>query len=142
MERTIGNLGEEVKQPSNPFANLSMRGLRRAENNALIARCPELDLSDKNPKPRGSHDLGGGFQLLRARDRCKRAITNTKEAAAIRAYFAAATTDLDESWNPAVDRWARIRLPNGQVARSAWKEKQKPLNKVRMARNVKVRVTT
>ena len=24
LERTIGNLGEEIKQPSNPYANLSM----------------------------------------------------------------------------------------------------------------------
>jgi hypothetical protein len=29
LEWTIGNLGEEIKQPSNPFANLSQRGIRR-----------------------------------------------------------------------------------------------------------------
>lgn len=28
LKRTIGNLGEEIKQPSNPYANLSERGLR------------------------------------------------------------------------------------------------------------------
>ncbi len=138
MERTIGNLGEEVKQPSNPFANLSMRGLRRAKVNALTARCPELDLSNRKPNPRGSQDLGRGFLLLRARDSCKREIKNTSEAAAIRAYFTAASEDLHEEWKPFVERWARVQLPNGQVARSAWKEKQKPLTKVRMARNVKV----
>ena len=43
-----------------------------------------------------------------------------------------------ERWSPEVVRWAQLRLPNGQVARSAWKEKLKPLEKVRMARNVKV----
>ena len=37
-----------------------------------------------------------------------------------------------------VIRWARLRLPNGQVARSAWREKLKPLEKLRTARNVKV----
>ncbi|KAG6824974.1 hypothetical protein H0H92_005267 [Tricholoma furcatifolium] len=37
-----------------------------------------------------------------------------------------------------VVRWARIRLPNGQIARSLWKEAEKPLNKLRMARNVKL----
>ncbi|KAG6818948.1 hypothetical protein H0H92_002395, partial [Tricholoma furcatifolium] len=36
-----------------------------------------------------------------------------------------------------VVRWARIRLPNGQIARSLCKEAEKPLNKLRMARNVK-----
>ncbi|KAJ6493798.1 hypothetical protein DFH09DRAFT_826544, partial [Mycena vulgaris] len=35
-------------------------------------------------------------------------------------------------------RWARLRLPNGQIARSAWKEHRRPLHKVRMARNVKI----
>ncbi|KAJ6524622.1 hypothetical protein DFH09DRAFT_937130 [Mycena vulgaris] len=34
-------------------------------------------------------------------------------------------------------RWAHLRLPNGQIARSGWKEKHKPLKNVRMARNVK-----
>jgi hypothetical protein len=27
MERTIGNLGQEIWQPSNPFANLAQRAL-------------------------------------------------------------------------------------------------------------------
>ncbi|KAJ7016263.1 hypothetical protein C8F04DRAFT_982266 [Mycena alexandri] len=36
-----------------------------------------------------------------------------------------------------VVRWARLQLPNGQIARSAWKEGRRALNKVRMARNVK-----
>ena len=35
-------------------------------------------------------------------------------------------------------RWARIRLPNGQIAWSQWKESLKPLDKVQMSRNVKV----
>ncbi|KAG2106524.1 hypothetical protein BD769DRAFT_1336785, partial [Suillus cothurnatus] len=37
-------------------------------------------------------------------------------------------------------RWARLRLPNGQVSRCAWKETLKPADKVRMARNVKVTI--
>ena len=38
MEQTIGDLGREVKQPSNPYANLSSRGLRRSQLNALRVR--------------------------------------------------------------------------------------------------------
>ncbi|KAK7006971.1 hypothetical protein R3P38DRAFT_2555109 [Favolaschia claudopus] len=34
-------------------------------------------------------------------------------------------------------RWARLRLPSGQVARSLWKEAHRQLNKLRIARNVK-----
>ena len=43
---------------------------------------------------------------------------------------------MDDEWQPMVTRWARLRLPNGQIARSAWKEKEKA--KVRITRNVKV----
>ena len=31
---------------------------------------------------------------------------------------------------PSVSRWARLRLPTGQVARSFWQEQEKPLNKL------------
>ncbi|KAH9941333.1 hypothetical protein B0H21DRAFT_676936, partial [Amylocystis lapponica] len=37
-------------------------------------------------------------------------------------------------------KWARLRLPNGQVARTAWKEKRKPLHKLRISRNVKFKL--
>ncbi|KJA23320.1 hypothetical protein HYPSUDRAFT_137916 [Hypholoma sublateritium FD-334 SS-4] len=135
MERTIGNLGEEIRQPSNPYANLSQRGLLRCQINALTAMIP--DLQHVPPVlPRGGIDLGGGFALLRAQDRYDRAMRPC-EGEALARYI----------WNlhrivlgphcPKIARWARLRLPNGQVARSRWKEVQKPLNKVRIARNIK-----
>ncbi len=68
MERTIGNLGEEIRQPSNPFANLSQRGLLRCQVNALTAMVPAL----KPPNcdlPRGAMNIGDKYILLRARDR-------------------------------------------------------------------------
>ena len=43
LEHTIGNLGEEIKQHSNPFANLSQRGIRHARVNAIKAMIPDLD---------------------------------------------------------------------------------------------------
>ncbi|KAI0684207.1 hypothetical protein BC835DRAFT_1293604 [Cytidiella melzeri] len=39
---------------------------------------------------------------------------------------------------PRVARWARLRLPTGQVARSLWTEEGRALNKIRISRNVKV----
>ena len=39
-ERTIGNLGEEIKQHSNPFVNLSQCGIRRARTNVPQAMIP------------------------------------------------------------------------------------------------------
>ncbi len=68
MERTIGNLGEEICQPSNPFSNLSQCGLLRCQVNALTVmisdfRPPKAILS------RGALDLSGGYILFRIQDR-------------------------------------------------------------------------
>ena len=65
MERTIGNLVEEIHQPSNPNANLSRRGLQRSQVNALKAMFPELD-EDKNEIPRAAINLGNEYVLLHA----------------------------------------------------------------------------
>jgi hypothetical protein len=138
MERTIGNLGQEIKLHSNPYANLSERGLRRSQVNALKAMIPDLyDPQEKREKkfPQGSFDLGDGYVLLRARDEYRHHLDGVA-GQVIRAF-------LEEHNGPmpgvlSVVRWARLRLPNGQIARSAWKEGRRPLDKVRMARNVKV----
>ncbi|KDQ57311.1 hypothetical protein JAAARDRAFT_178964 [Jaapia argillacea MUCL 33604] len=136
MERTIGNLGEEIKQPSNPYQNLSQRGLRRSQVNALKALVPELD-PDTVPPIRGSLDLGGGYILLRAMDTCARQ-TSISEAAAILMYMGSCGEDLTQWQAPRVTRWARLRLPNGQISRSLWKEQLKTLDKIRISRNVKI----
>ena len=137
MERTIGNLGEEIQQPSNPFANLSQRGVRRSQVNALKAMIPDLE-PDLTVLPRGARDIGDGFVLLRARDIAAREISGRAGEAIQKYYREQAPTEFDpdsRAW-PRVIRWARLRLPNGQIARSAWKEKLKDLEAVRMARNV------
>jgi hypothetical protein len=128
MERTIGNLGEEIKQPSNPYANLSQRGVRRAQVNALKSLIPDLD-HDIVKIPRGARDLGDGYILLRAKDRTARLVEG-KAGEAIKRYISDVSGDIAMDWNPQVVRWARLRLPNGQVARSAWKEMLKPLNRI------------
>jgi hypothetical protein len=64
------------------------------------------------------------------------------EGHAIEEYMTMAGGDLSQLYKPdgsiKMRRWARLRLPNGQIARSAWKLTLKPLAKLRMARNVKV----
>ena len=139
MERTIGNLGQEIRQPYNPYANLSQRGLLRSQINALKAMVPDLDPSESQSTiPQGGKDCSNGYVLLRAKDKVLRAMRPCEKHA-----FAAYLTNIHalqiaEDWCPEVVRWARLRLPNGQIARSFWKEQLKPLQKVRMARNVKV----
>ena len=61
MERTIGNLGQEIRQPSNPFANLARRALQRSQVNALKSIYPELDLKSKYQLPKGCNTAAGVF---------------------------------------------------------------------------------
>ena len=135
LERTIGNLGEEIKQPSNPFANLSQHGIQRARVNALKALIPDLapDKTDAYSLPHGARDLGDSFILLRAREEVPSPLRDC-EADALRDLLPAAQIE-DEI---CVRRWAKLQLPTGQNCYSAWKETQKPIEKRRTARNVKV----
>ncbi|KAJ6477773.1 hypothetical protein C8R45DRAFT_833447 [Mycena sanguinolenta] len=136
MERTIGNLGEEMKQHSDPYTNLSCRGTRRAQVNALKSLIPDLEPDAE--LPRGSEDVGGGYILKRAKDEFNQVIRGV-QGDAIKDYLEAVTEETyPEGFLPSLQRWARLQLPNGQIARGAWKEKQKALHKVRMARNVRV----
>ncbi|KAJ7705824.1 hypothetical protein B0H16DRAFT_1346030 [Mycena metata] len=98
---------------------------------------PDLE-PPENPLPRGSKDVGNGFVFLTATDGASRGVDEF-EARALKTYLAAAGQRMTENWIPSVVRWSRLRLPNGQVARSAWKESLKPINRLRCARNVKVR---
>jgi hypothetical protein len=43
IKQTIGNLGEEVKQDSNPFANMSQWAIRCCQVNVLKAMVPDLE---------------------------------------------------------------------------------------------------
>lgn len=144
-ERLIGDLGAELKQPSNPFANLAQRALRRCQVNAVKAMAPHLDRTRLKAKtlPRGAEDLGDGYVLLRAMDRYRRKLP-AAEARAFYDYFAIWMPDLcvdddRDAFKFELRKWARMRIPNGTVARSAWKECLKPLSRLRMARCVKVR---
>ncbi|KAJ7071905.1 hypothetical protein B0H15DRAFT_965693 [Mycena belliarum] len=135
LERTIGNLGQEIRQHSNPFANLSQRALQRCQVNALMTIIPDLE-PNKDQLPRGAIDLGNGYRLLRAKDSCGRPVRPCEEAS-IRIYIEQEFgEDAAEDWYPSVVRWARVRLPTGQIARSLWKEEKKA--QVRTARHVKI----
>ncbi|KAF9243887.1 hypothetical protein BU15DRAFT_21889, partial [Melanogaster broomeanus] len=85
MERTIGNLGQEIRQPSNPYENLLQEGVRRCQINALLASMPELTGPLKLPSEL-AEDLGKDYWLLHKRQ--KRPSNPTEpDAAAIRAFL-------------------------------------------------------
>jgi hypothetical protein len=131
LETTIGNLGDEVHQHSNPYANLSERALLRAQMNALKAIHPEIE-ADSIPHPRGSFVLKRGYILLRARDRSPHKIHDPHEVRIIAAFAARRGIPPIQS----IIRWARLRLPNGDIIRCAWKELENRNN--RTSRNVQV----
>ncbi|KAJ2921645.1 hypothetical protein H1R20_g15449, partial [Candolleomyces eurysporus] len=143
MERMIGDLGGQIRQPSNPYHNLSERGLRQCQINTLTAAYPELVRSPPST-PSLSDDLGEGFLFLSARERTPR--THSGEIGdTLRRYFIQEEAVFGNipppQWlGPKIRRWARLKLPNGQIARSAWKEQNKPSEKVRQARCVKLEV--
>ncbi|KIN93118.1 hypothetical protein M404DRAFT_171788 [Pisolithus tinctorius Marx 270] len=129
MERTIGNLGQEIWQPSKPYENLAEEGvsLTPRQVNALLAIMPKLNDGIKGD-PMGSINLGDGYILLWKRD--KRPWIPTGEEACIVSEFIGRPPDRFK-------RWAQLCLPNGQIARSLWREKLKPSTQVCVSRNIK-----
>ncbi|KZV79419.1 hypothetical protein EXIGLDRAFT_659109, partial [Exidia glandulosa HHB12029] len=137
LERFIGLAMDELKQHKHPYAHLSRRGLERAQLNAIEIMVPGLNLNTKTEGklPRGHEVIDKGYVLLRACDTCQRGVTPA-EAEAITAYLE--SQDIYEDWTPKVARWSRLLLPNGQIARSAWKECLKRPEQLRRARDVKL----
>jgi hypothetical protein len=126
MERSIGDLGQEIRQPSNPFANLCQIALRRSQLNALKAMCPELDDTDTT-LPKYSHDNEDGYILLTPRQQRPGKLFG-EEKAAVEGDFGVSV----------LRKWGRIHLPNGQIARSMFAEKKRKSSHIRITRNVKV----
>ncbi len=120
------------------MGNLSERGLQRTQMNALAVMIPQFAKPEKG-LPFGAIGLNQGFALLRARDTIERTAKDEERTAILQ--FFRPSADHATANNDALvktQKWARLLLPNGQIARSAWKEKLKSLEQVRMSRNVKV----
>ncbi|KIK15659.1 hypothetical protein PISMIDRAFT_16356 [Pisolithus microcarpus 441] len=128
MECTIGNLGQEIRQPSKPYENLAEEGVRRSRVNALLAVMLELNDETKG-HPMGSI-LGGGYVLLSKRNK-RPWLPTGKEAHAISDF-----TGWDQSLHH-FKRWAQLRLPNGEIMRSLWQEQFKSSTQIHISRNVK-----
>ena len=136
LENTIGNLGREVHQHSNPFMNLSERGLLRARINAVKALVRDFDLTS-NLLPRAACNLGEGYVFLpKKEDHHHIPLESSIEDLAFQAYLGEICPEWQPSESFSVQRWARLQLPNGQRVRSAFKEKL--LTQPRVSRNVKV----
>jgi hypothetical protein len=121
MENAIGNLGEEIHQDYNPYANISQRSIIRAQTNAINAMMPGLSLKNKDKLPQNSADLSQGYVLLRACDSVRRTVS-TREAEAILKLWDKEEWPNRDGWanHKAITRWAQLRLLNGQIVHSVW----------------------
>ena len=135
MERTIGNLGQEIRLHSDPYANLSQRVIERARANALHALAPDL-FHAAEKLPSGACDVGGNYILLGPRERHEMDVMTLE---AFKKFSESYHWRIQNGDSLGIDRFARLLLPNGQITRSWWHEKKRPAQKVRIARNVKVR---
>ncbi|PSR77376.1 hypothetical protein PHLCEN_2v7927 [Hermanssonia centrifuga] len=138
MERLIGELVGELRQPSNPYQNLAERAFRRAQVSALKNMYADLD--PIKPLPRGALALSNNnYTLLRTAELSSRLVPS-HEACALRTFGISnqAVFNFSLEWieNPLVAKWARLWLPNGQIARSKWYESRRP--NPRISRNVKL----
>ena len=79
IETAIGNLGEEIRQDRDPYANIAQRGVLRAQLNSILAMFPNLDLDHTGTFPRGAKDLGQGYALLRACQTAAEPVTEAEE---------------------------------------------------------------
>jgi hypothetical protein len=127
MECTIGDLGGEIRQPSNIYRNLCQIALRQSQINVLKTLCPELDPTAGESIPAYSLDTGGGYIFLRPGDRRAVCLSGT-------------VSEMIQNTigHDIVSHWGRLRLPNGQVACSRYKEDKSTRSTQRVSRNVKV----
>ena len=135
MERMIGIFGSLLKQPSNPFANLTEQAKKVAEINAIVSMWPDLERSNKNPH--GCIDMGNGFILLGPKDD-KPYVLLSGEHNAVVAFYSQ-FPDAESVPPRSVYRWGRLQIPTEQTARSHWKEVVRSSKTARSDRNVKVR---
>ena len=129
MERAIGDLGQQIRQPSNPYANLCQNALLLCQVNALKSMFPELDNNANIPLPKYLHDSNDGYIFLTPREKRPTKLHGL-ERQAIEAKLQIST----------IRRWGRLHLPNGQVARSLFCEGRKVAENTRVTRNLKVSI--
>ncbi|EKM84453.1 transposase 21 superfamily [Agaricus bisporus var. burnettii JB137-S8] len=122
LETAIGNLGNEIRNERDPYANLMQRGLIRAQLNVLKAFVPEITSLPQDYLPEGSRDIGNDYILLQPCEESTTSISEVDQAAILRYWATKMEWPCSSHWNGQIARWARLQLPNKQQARSQWGE--------------------
>ncbi|KZT31289.1 hypothetical protein SISSUDRAFT_995313 [Sistotremastrum suecicum HHB10207 ss-3] len=132
LERTIGNLGEEIHLHSDPFTNLANIAVRRCQLIAVKTILPHLDVCDEQVDgvkvPQAGRRLDDGYVLLPKRDDPMQKLEKPHEDLLYSFFSLNGITSprIKDRANFKVRRWSTLRLPNGQIARSTMNEKPTP----------------
>jgi hypothetical protein len=118
MERLIGLLGQDLQLHSNPYANLWEIAIQRCVVNSLYACYPTLDPT-KSLLPHTARPLEKNYFLLHPHEVAPFKIQNALELEMFNNYVQYHSLDPNSI---VCTRHARLHLPNGQTARTAWKE--------------------
>ena len=144
LETAIGNLGREIRQDRDLYANLTQRAILRAQINSLRARFPEIQLEFNDPASSSITSNAcvfenyKGYVFLPHRETQPTPLAED-ELVALLVYWQKQGWPNQHTWENAVCRWAKLQLPNGQRARSVWFESNVRSASVRRASCVEVR---
>ena len=123
LETAIGNLGREIRQDRDLYANLTQRAVIRAQVNSLCARFPQVKFERVRGLIQSSNTrkFDGGYIFL---PRCEALPSplSEDELTALMTFWRGKDWPNANAWPNVVCRWAKVHLPNGQNARSAWYE--------------------
>ena len=127
LETAIGNLGREIRQDRDMFANLAHRAVLRAQTNSLQARFPGIQLEFGEPETSSLSTRArqfDGYLGYAFHPRCEDypSPVEEDERDAIILYWRSQGWPNMDTWTHAVCRWAKLQLPNGQIACSVWHE--------------------
>jgi hypothetical protein len=128
LETAIGNLGREIRQDRDMFANLAQRAVLCVQTNSLQARFPDIQLyfGDNNAPPLSTwactFDGYAGYVFFPCCEEYPSPLSQNEEREALMLYWHAQGWPNADTWPHAVCRWAKLQLPNGQKVRSVWNE--------------------
>ena len=120
---TIGNLGHEIRQNHNLYANLTQRAVIHVQVNSLCAQFPwiRFEMVRGSTRSTNMHEFDGGYVFLPC---CKEfpSPLSEDELAALMTFWREKDWPNADAWPNTVCRWAKVHLPNGQDARLVWYE--------------------
>jgi hypothetical protein len=125
MERTIGNIVEEMKQHTTAAGNAAQRAICRAQVNVVKALLLNEANGTAQPSPRYPRSpVGNGFCILWPKEWSKNGrVAPEDEFNALENYFEQNEVEFPFSRSQLrLKRWGRLQLPTGDIARSVFQE--------------------